>query len=211
MECMCTLTGLQHQMKPHTANTRQAVVLYRTGRWQCAAPFLDHLSAVETDRMQFPERRKPGVGAMHIKGSHEISETRALPVLYTSHHLCFSSLDGQMVGHGNIKTFTTDTERQKSTDQRMGDVWESLMSVTVQQHMNCVYGQLVDKTCKELASKFELKLIIFTSLSYGIFTGIGIKLNMKSKFTIYLFCIVFKIWVQSLRRRSNWFSTIQQK
>lgn len=130
MECICTLTGQQHQMKPHTANTRQAMVLYRTGRWQCAAPFLDHLSAVETDRMQFPERRKPGVGAMHIKGSHKISDTRALPVLYTSHHLCFSSMDDQMVGHGNIKTFTTGTERQ-STDQRMGDVWESLMSVTV--------------------------------------------------------------------------------
>lgn len=102
MECMCTLTGQQHQMKPHTANIMQAMVLYRTGRWQCAAPFLDHLSAVETDRMQFPERRKPGVGATHIKGSHKISETRALPVLYTSHHLCFSSLDGQMVGHRNM-------------------------------------------------------------------------------------------------------------
>lgn len=86
---------------------------HRTGWWQCAAPFPDHLSAVETDRMQFPESGKPGVGAMHIKGSQKISETWVLPVLYTSHHLCFSSLAGQMVGHRNMKTFTSYAKNRR--------------------------------------------------------------------------------------------------
>jgi len=85
----------------------QVAELNRTGWWQCAAHFLDHLSAVETDRMQFPERGKPGVGAMHIKASQKIPETWVLPVLYTSHHLCFSSQAVQMVGHRNMNTFTS--------------------------------------------------------------------------------------------------------
>ncbi len=38
-----------------------------------------------------------------------------------------------------------------------------------------VYSQRVDKTCKELAGQFELKLYIFTSLFYAISTGTGIK------------------------------------